>query len=551
MKTTALLVALMLSAMLHAQYYGMDSAQFNSSWKGLVLTPSDYNSNPTKRYPLIVAIGGNGEVGYQLSVLFNQGIPRRVKMGKPMYQVMSPGDTARFLYVCLLPDVSTRGGQPGFVNPAIDYMIANYRVDTTKIMVSGISQGGNDVVRYGLWTPTGDPNLGSYGGFDYRQQRVRFYVSGSPPLVGLPCSNYYSRFGTYNWGARFFHGALDGGVTTPRGSLIMNDTINKYHPGSSQRFVLAAYGHDANVWDSMYSTNGVDSNINIYRWLVMSPSIVMEPVPVAIAGPPQVISSTSTQLDAAASYSINGAITNYNWQQLSGPITASIQNANSAAPVISNLDPGAAYSFKLTVTDIAGASGSDITSVTVTNAVLPVGLTYFTGQHSGTVNLLQWATASEQNSDNFSIERSQDGNQFAAIGSVAAAGFSNALRQYSFNDVLSPPGIQYYRLRIIDKDAKFTYSKLVSVNAGNPVAIELYPNPVPDKVSLIINNSLKGNGSIQVYDINGRMIKQEMFVKQDRFYKSAIDLKSQRSGTYLIEIKIGDKFIATKQIQKQ
>ncbi len=550
MKTTALLVALMLSAMLHAQYYGMDSAQFNSSWKGLVLKPSDYNSNPSKRYPLIVTIGGNGEVGSKLSVLFNVGIPRRVKMGKPTYQVMGPGDTARFLYVCLLPDVSTRGGQPNFVNPAIDYMIANYRVDTTKIMVSGISQGGNDVIRYGLWTPTGDPNLGSFGGFDYRQQRVRFYVSGSPPLVGTPYSNYYSRFGTYNWGARFFHGALDGGVTTAAGSLTMNDTINKYHPGSSQRFLLAGYGHDNNVWDSMYSTNGVDSNINIYRWLVMSPSIVTEPVPVAIAGPPQVINSTSTQLDAAASYSPNGSITNYNWQQVSGP-AASIQNANSPTPVISNLNPGDAYGFKLTVTDIAGASGSDITSVTVTNTILPVGITYFTAQQSGTVNVLQWGTASEQNSNYFSIERSGDATQYKAIGTVAAVGFSNAISQYSFKDLQPAPGIQYYRLRMVDKDGKYTYSKVVLVNTGNSVAITMFPNPAPGKVSLVINNQLTGNGSIHVYDINGRLVKQEMFIKQDKIFTSAIDMQSQRAGTYLVEIKMGDQFVVTRQLQKQ
>jgi hypothetical protein len=404
MKTTLLFISLFISCCLSAQYYGMDSVQFNSSFKGLALKPSDYAANPTKRYPLIVTVGGNGEVGNQLSILFNQGIPRRLKMGKPVYQVMSPGDTARFLYVCLLPDVSTRGGQPNFMNAAIDYMVANYRVDTTKILVSGLSQGANDVLRYGLWTPTGDPNLGSFGGFDYRQQRVRFYVSSSPPIVGTPYSNYYSRFKTYGWGARFFHGANDGGLTPPNGSQIMSDSINANHPGSSQRFLLAGYGHDTNVWDSMYSTNGVDSNINIYRWLVMSPSRVTS-MPVADAGTPQTISSTSTMLNAQASYSPNGSITVFNWQQVSGP-AATIQNASSSTPIISNMSPGSSYEFKLTVTDNIGASGSDSTFVTVMNNSLPVELTYFKGQKTGVDNLLQWSTASEQNSNYFAIERS-------------------------------------------------------------------------------------------------------------------------------------------------
>ena len=102
--------------------------------------------------------------------------------------------------------------------------------------------------------------------------------------------------------------------------------------------------------------------------------------PVADPGPSQTISTTSTLLDATGSYSPNGSISAYSWQQVSGPSPATILNAGSSTATINNMVQGGTYAFKLTVTDVAGASGSAITDVEVLFALLPVEFTYFKGQ---------------------------------------------------------------------------------------------------------------------------------------------------------------------------
>lgn len=552
MKRLLFVTALFVCGYANAQYFGMDSVQFNGSLKGLALKPSDYAANPTKRYPLIVGLAGNGEMGTSLSVLFNQGIPKRVKGGKPTYQVMAPGDTARFLYVCPLSPVSTAMGLPNNLNAVIDYMVANYRVDTNKIMVTGYSQGANDALRYALWTPTGDPSWGFGGGFDNRQQRVKYYVIASPPYLDVPFANNFSRFKTYNWGARFFHGALDGGLTQAAFSQIQNDSVNANHPGASQRFLLAGYGHTAQVWDSVYSTNGVDSNINIYRWLVQSPGGPGIATPIADAGPPQTISVTSTVLSAAGSYSPNGSITTYNWQQVTGPNTATLTNGTTASPLVSNMTPGGVYEFKLTVIDVVGASAVDSTNVIVMNASLPVTLVYFKADKSSGGNILQWATATEQNNDFFAIERSADGMTFFTIGTVAGVGNSTTLQRYSFVDTKAPAGTVYYRLRQVDKDAKFKFSNVATINTGTKAAGEkMYPNAVVDNLTISLSNAINGNGSIKVFDAMGRLQSEKTFSKTSDSYTTTIQLNKLRTGMYVVQVNIGNQYQAAERIMKQ
>ena len=375
MKLILFIFSILLCIQLNAQYFGMDSIQFNGSLKGLTLRPSDYVANPLKRYPLIVCLGGNGEMGTSLSVLFNQGIPKRIKTGLPMFQVMTLGDTARFLFVCPLSPSSTVMGLPNNLNAVIDYMISNYRVDTSKIMVSGYSQGANDALRYALWPVTGDPSWGWGGGFDYRQQRIKYWVMASPPYLDVPFSNNFSRFKTYNCGARFYHGANDAGLTSPAFSQMQNDSVNANHAGSSQRFLMAGYGHSAQVWDSVYSTNGVDSNINIYRWLVQSPGNTPPPPnqpPVAMAGADITITlpTNNTTLNGSLSFDPDGWINAYAWTKISGPVTYAIGSPAAASTALTNLVQGV-YGIQLQVTDNSGAIALDTILVTVNAAPPP------------------------------------------------------------------------------------------------------------------------------------------------------------------------------------
>jgi len=95
---------------------------------------------------------------------------------------------------------------------------------------------------------------------------------------------------------------------------------------------------------------------------------------------------------------------------------------------------------------------------------LPVTWLYFFGKYNqldGSVRL-DWATASEENSDHFDIEQGWDGEQFKFIGKESAAGFSSTTRYYHVIDE-HPGTIPYYRIRQVDRNGQSILSNTISV----------------------------------------------------------------------------------------
>jgi hypothetical protein len=122
--------------------------------------------------------------------------------------------------------------------------------------------------------------------------------------------------------------------------------------------------------------------------------------------------------------------------------------------------------------------------------VLPIKLSGFnaTIEADNTV-LLKWSSAVELNSDKYVVQKSYDGGRtFADLGEVKAAKTSYKTLNYSFVDTKAEKGVRYYRLKQVDLDTKFEYSKVVYVNNGNSNAntkISVGPNPFINEVNLI------------------------------------------------------------------
>lgn len=102
---------------------------------------------------------------------------------------------------------------------------------------------------------------------------------------------------------------------------------------------------------------------------------------------------------------------------------------------------------------------------------LPVKLISFTGTRIDPTIRLQWKVANETLFDYYQVERSLDGRSFTSIGNVPGTGQD----QYEFVDPFPLPGINYYRIRMVDRDGSFSYSKVVSVISSTQLAdIEVY-----------------------------------------------------------------------------
>lgn len=99
----------------------------------------------------------------------------------------------------------------------------------------------------------------------------------------------------------------------------------------------------------------------------------------------------------------------------------------------------------------------------IVNGVLPIEMLYFEGIGYPTFNLLKWATASENNSDYFYIERSEDGEIWKSVGIKKAMGNSNQIANYYYNDSYLNKGIIYYRLKQVDFDGNYDMYGPISI----------------------------------------------------------------------------------------
>lgn len=139
---------------------------------------------------------------------------------------------------------------------------------------------------------------------------------------------------------------------------------------------------------------------------------------------------------------------------------------------------------------------------------LPVELLFFDAKlnNERKVDLI-WQTASEHNNDYFSIERSQDGENFEVITIVPGAGNSNDLLSYLSKDENPFPGISYYRLKQTDYDGDFEYSPIKVVQLLQEGIVSIYPNP---SSSGVVNfSSASAIGNLKVYSSDGKLVFDE------------------------------------------
>ena len=112
------------------------------------------------------------------------------------------------------------------------------------------------------------------------------------------------------------------------------------------------------------------------------------------------------------------------------------------------------------------------------NSTLPVEMILFKAEKVAQTVELKWATASENNTEVFVIERSVNGAEFENIGEVAAVGFSTLRNDYDFVDSKPNSGFNYYRLKVVDFDNSATYSNVIAINFEKAASVNVYPNPL-------------------------------------------------------------------------
>lgn len=172
---------------------------------------------------------------------------------------------------------------------------------------------------------------------------------------------------------------------------------------------------------------------------------------------------------------------------------------------------------------------------------LPISLLSFEAAKQNNNVLLEWVTENEVNAATYTIERSIDAQNYIAIGSVPANNISS-VNQYDFTDVMPFAGINYYRLKSIDRNGAFKYSAVRRVNfksEGNDIVI--YPNPVTGGAATVAASV--NCTSAKLFDAAGKFIRS--FQLKGR--TNTLLLKGIAKGVYQLQI-ITDRAAQTEKI---
>ncbi len=180
------------------------------------------------------------------------------------------------------------------------------------------------------------------------------------------------------------------------------------------------------------------------------------------------------------------------------------------------------------------------------DAPLPVELTSFSAATIGSDVKLSWKTATEINNYGFEIQKSGVGSQkteWSAIGFVNGNGNSNSPKNYSFIDDNVTAGKYSYRLKQIDNDGQFEYSKTVEVNLGAPKKFELsqnYPNPFNPTTTISYNIPEATNVKLTIFNILGQEIKTLVNEFNEAGVHTVVFNASElNSGLYIYKLQAG------------
>ena len=180
---------------------------------------------------------------------------------------------------------------------------------------------------------------------------------------------------------------------------------------------------------------------------------------------------------------------------------------------------------------------------------LPVGFIDIKAKPQGDDVQIEWQTSTEINNLGFEVERSENANDYDKIDFVKGNINSNSLQTYRALDrgILSTTQVNtlYYRLKQIDIDGNYSFSKIVSIDLNKKVddeGIKLYPNPFENLVKISLTATTEQIINIKVYDMLGQeLIEEEVMVSKGQGVYNLSKMGNLANGLYLFKVKYDNR----------
>ncbi len=206
----------------------------------------------------------------------------------------------------------------------------------------------------------------------------------------------------------------------------------------------------------------------------------------------------------------------------------------------------------VTYTNLIGANLGlyifPITSGSPSCSSLPLQLLSFGVQKQNENALLNWTVINEENMKQYEVQRAVGNFSFTTIQTVNAI---NSLSSHSYNvsDVNALTALKgniYYRLKQVNMDGSFTYSRIVSINTNdNGIKVNFSPNPFTSSLAMQINLQNAANANVRVYDMQGRFtgFQKQILLNTGSQSVEIPGMANLKAGTYLIDIMLGTEHL--------
>jgi Secretion system C-terminal sorting domain len=171
---------------------------------------------------------------------------------------------------------------------------------------------------------------------------------------------------------------------------------------------------------------------------------------------------------------------------------------------------------------------------------LPVKLISFSASLTNSKTELNWKTTAELNLSHFAVEKSTDGINFSAIGTVIANGSQTTETSYHYSDMVnSQETIIYYRLRSVDFDGKGEYSEIRVIRTNKKeqgaISILAYPNPVSTELRVTIPESWQQKKLLyEIITLAGQTVMQKENTNSSQ--TETVSVNNLSAGIYLLRV---------------
>jgi endonuclease I len=163
---------------------------------------------------------------------------------------------------------------------------------------------------------------------------------------------------------------------------------------------------------------------------------------------------------------------------------------------------------------------------------LPVTLRSFEGVYKNNITFLNWRIEEEKELSHYEVQRSLDGRNFEKIGMIKAA-FAH---DYRYEDPMNNPlsNRYYYRLKMIDLDGSYDYSKVVSIEVTTKkYFFTLFPNPASKEVKLKFGENINSTVTVNVTDMLGKVWLQQYFTNTTEL--NTLNINALPMGNYIVQ----------------